>query len=56
MGQDEENIKPSPMRGDRKLTAMTTENTPSNLRNTNENDVSKYNNINATSSSIPSIP
>ena len=53
---DDENIKPSPMRVDRKLTTMTTENTPSNLRNINENEMSKYNNVNATSSSIPSIP
>ena len=56
LSNDDENIKPSPMRVDRKLNTLTTENTPSNLRNINENDMSKYNNANATQSSIPSIP
>ena len=56
----DENIKPSPMRVDRKLPTMTTENTPSNLKNINEYDISKYGNYgnaNATmNSSLPSIP
>jgi len=35
---------------------MNNDGTPSNLKNINENDVSKYANMNATTTSIPSIP
>jgi len=51
---DDENIKPSPI--GKESRKMNNDGTPSNLKNINENDVSRYHNMNATTTSIPSIP
>ena len=53
--QEEENVRPSPVNAARHLGYM---GTPSNLRNINENDVSRYHNItqNPANTSVPSIP